>query len=155
MGYEAPAKAPMRFWDPMSKADFRYGPYLPGRPHRCCMSCDYYEQLEAYLCLGETQQGKHGEFAGWAWSDQASFTRWRFFHGIKCPSCSVWCCQHMVLQGSVTPFSCVVERLPTLQAEPRPWFLVLFLSYIRDWLSVACPLGHSFLVESTGISCVI
>ena len=51
MGYEPPAKAPMGCWDPVSKAVFRSGPCLPGRPHRWCrMSCNYDEMssLEAY-----------------------------------------------------------------------------------------------------------
>lgn len=110
MGYEPPAKDPMRCWDPASKADFRYGPYLPGRPHRCCwMSCNYYKMSSLKLASAWGEFSKENMVNLQVEHDQTKLPSlagvcWRLCHGIKYPSCSVWCCQYVVLQGSIIPF---------------------------------------------------
>ena len=153
--------------DSVSKAGFRYGPYLPGRPHWYWLSCNYYKMSSLKLTSAwgelrkenmanvqvERHQSKLPSLAGLCW---------RLCLGLKCPSCSEWCCQYVVLQGYSIPVLCVVERLPNLSAElgaePSPTFLVMFLNHKKTGYLWSVPLDTSLhqsselLAESTGDS---
>lgn len=163
MGYEPPAKPPMRCWDSVSKAELRYGPYLPGSTHRWCwISCNYkLGSLKLPSAWGELRKENMVNLQ--VEPDQTKLPSlagvcWRLCHGVKCPSCSAWCCQYVVLQGFSIPFPCVVVRLPTLWgelgAEPSPSFLVLFLNCIRTCYLWSVPLGTSLHQSTVSLSCL-
>lgn len=145
------AIVPMRHWDPMSHADFRYDPYVPGRPLRWCwMSCNYCG-MGSWISLvfgGETSK-ETNECTGSVCSVQASFISWCCLEVLpwyKVFSCSAGSCTYIVSQQSIL-FPYGVKRLPIqraeLGAEPSPGFLVLFCNHTRDRLSVICSLGHT------------
>lgn len=141
----------MRCWDPVSNADFRYDPYVPGRPLRWCwMSCNYcmVSSWNSLVLRGEPSK-ETNRCAGSVCSVQASFTSWCWLEVLpwyKVFPCSAGSCKYIVSQGSIL-FPCEEKRLPIqwaeLGAEPSPGFLVLFCNHTRDYLSVICSLGHT------------
>lgn len=89
------------------------------------------------------------------WTCRLSMIRPSFpCHGMKWPSCSAWCCQHMLLPPKYhSPFSQCGGEAPNSANRTKASFLVLFFYHIRIGYLWCVLLDTSLHQSSVSLSC--